>query len=271
MEAAGNEVWTLSRRRTHERALEVDITDIGSVRRGVPVKSIDAIVHLAAHIPQPENTPDLLNCQAANFNSTLNLLEFARDSGIMRFVYISSLSMFDESRDETIHEDTVPSPTTDYSISKLAGEYLCRYYQSSCGMEVPVLRLGTIYGPGMSRSRMIHYFVERCVKHEPFSVYKSNVQINVAHLMDAVNAITAMLSAKPRTYHLATESFSKRGLVLAIRKATNSRSAVTFDSDQPVALRRFAIGEMKSIMPSSTGPFAAFEDRIREYAAAIFE
>lgn len=270
LETTGRNVWSLSRSKATERTFQVDITNAEELTNSINLSKIETIIHVAAHIPQPENKLDLESCQSANFNGTLNLLEFARKKGVQKFIYISSLSMFDNCNYDVIDENTVPSPNTDYSISKLSAEYLCRYYQHTYNMEVTILRLGTIYGLGMNSTRLINYFVEQCINNETFAVYKANTQINISYLKDVLNVVEALISAESGIYHFANESFSKRQLVLAIKKVVNSQSIIEFDTDQDSQLKKFTMSKVEAIINKNSKPFYSFEDGIKEYIKEKF-
>lgn len=270
LESTGRNIWSISRSIATEKTFQVEITNAEELSNTIKLSKIETIIHVAAHIPQPENKLDLESCQSANFNGTMNLLEFARKRGVKKFIYISSLSMFDNCNSDVIDENTVPSPNTDYSISKLSAEYLCRYYEHTYNMEVKILRLGTIYGLGMNSTRLINYFIEQCISNEPFVVYKSNTQINISYLKDVLRVVEALLFAKSGIYHFANESFTKQQIVLAIKKVVNSRSIIEFDTDQDVRLKKFSISKVETIINRNSKPFFSFEDGIKEYIKKKF-
>ena len=142
-------------------ALVATLTDLDAIR---PVfKGADAVVHLAA---DPRHTPDIWwdTLIPDNVVATANVFEAARQGGVRRVVFFSSMhvcGMYENdppwsriaSGDYTgLDPAAVPLVTADmparpdgpYAVSKIFGEALGQYYAEAHGMEVVVVRLGTV-------------------------------------------------------------------------------------------------------------------------------
>ena len=79
-----------------------------------------------------------------NWVTTLNLARAAKDVGLDRFVYISSVrAQIGPSATQIVHEQDEPHPTDHYGRSKLAAELAIR----STGLPFTILRPVAIYGP----------------------------------------------------------------------------------------------------------------------------
>ena len=121
------DVWFLSRSKSEDpKSFQLDFTNPSEITKVLKNHSFDIIIHAAAHIPEPENKKDLGLCQKVNFNGTLHLLQFAVANNIKKFVYLSSISVFDGCSESVIDEKSTPCPDSDYANSKLSAEYLCR-------------------------------------------------------------------------------------------------------------------------------------------------
>lgn len=266
LESKGYDVWILTRKFSdNKKAIVLDITNKLDIEQKINLGKIDAIIHIAAHIPEPENKQDFDLCQEVNFDSTNLLLKYSCDNNIKKFIYISSLSVFDNNEETIIDENTVPNPKSDYSISKLSAEYLCRYYSRNFDIETPILRLGTIYGPGMNKNRMIHFFVEKCLLNEPFDVYKSNIQLNIAYIKDVVKVIENMLNAQSTLYHFTSESFTKKEMIQRIALVTKSKSKIKFTQESDNIVKKFSIQRIKLNINGDDKSFYSFENGIRDY------
>jgi nucleoside-diphosphate-sugar epimerase len=117
----------------------------------------DAIIHAAQsrrYTDFPGGAPDVY---AVNCGSTARLLDFAAQSGVKTFCYISSGSVY-EPYEQSLSEDAALYPTSLNGASKLAAELLTRPYESA--MAISRLRLFFPYGPGQTQ-RMVPGLIER--------------------------------------------------------------------------------------------------------------
>src|SRR5437773_2243632 len=107
----------------------VDLRDSELVRNLFHREKVDAIAHLAARagvrpsIQQPRLYYD------TNVTGTLHLLEAARVTGVERFVFASSSSVYGPSKRIPFSEDEHLTQTlSPYAATKIAGEFLCSTY-----------------------------------------------------------------------------------------------------------------------------------------------
>ena len=114
------------------------------------VREVDAIIHTAS-LHQPHVA---IHSRRAfidtNITGTLNLLEAAIQSGIQRFVYSSTTSLYGEAMAPTekavwVTEELVPRPRDIYDITKIAAEELCRNIARSTGMSILCLRVSRFF------------------------------------------------------------------------------------------------------------------------------
>lgn len=265
-ESKGYDVWYLTRSITNNKnAISIDITNKSDVEHKIKLKQIDAIIHVAAFIPEPENKQELDLCQKVNFDSTNLLLKYSCENDIKKFIYISSLSIFDENKELVIDENTVPNPKSEYSISKLSAEYLCRFYYRNYGIEVPILRLGTVYGRGMNNNRMIPFFIKKCLESEEIEIYKPNIQLNLAYINDVVKVIENLLYANTAIYHFATETLTKKDLVERIVLCTNSNSKINFSKESYPELKMFSIKKIRSVLKQNDLSFYTVNEGLKDY------
>jgi nucleoside-diphosphate-sugar epimerase len=82
-----------------------------------------------------------------NTEGTRNLLEASARSGVQRFVFVSSVAVYGDVRDELVREDHPLSPHDPYSESKILAERWVREYQEKQALQTVILRPCVIYGP----------------------------------------------------------------------------------------------------------------------------
>jgi nucleoside-diphosphate-sugar epimerase len=111
---------------------------------------IDAVVHLAARVHVMHDTaPDpLLEFRRVNVESTEHLARTAAESGVRRFVYVSSIKVNGETTgDGSFTADDRPGYADPYGQSKWEAEQKLEEIASIKGMEWVVIRPPLVYGP----------------------------------------------------------------------------------------------------------------------------
>lgn len=111
----------------------------------------DVIVHLAARVHQMNERQDDAERlhQQANTQGTLALARRARERGVRRFVFVSSVKVNGEGRSQPYRADDLPSPADAYARSKADAEAGLMKIAAQGGMEVVVIRPPLVYGPGV--------------------------------------------------------------------------------------------------------------------------
>jgi UDP-glucose 4-epimerase len=124
-----------------------------------------------------------------NIFATQRLLEAARGGGVSRFVYASSSSIYGDTAERPIREDTRPQPVSPYGVSKLAAEHLCWLYGQSYGVPTVSLRYFTVYGPRQRPDMAFHRFLKAALLGEEIVLYDDGEQTrDFTFIADAVTA-----------------------------------------------------------------------------------
>jgi UDP-glucose 4-epimerase len=131
---------------------EVVVGDIGrSTDWRMALEGCNAVVHLAArvHMMRDDAQDSVALYRETNTEATLNLALQAADAGVKRFVFISTIKVNGEGRDEPYRETDVPAPEDAYAISKWEAEQGLQRIAADTGLEVVILRPPLVYGPGV--------------------------------------------------------------------------------------------------------------------------
>lgn len=136
---AGYRVKALVRqvpKRDFDSSVELVIADLNQTQYATSLRGVAAVVHAAL-------TDNLADEPLA----TSTLFQLSARAGVRKFVHLSSIAVYGNPPGGTITEDTLPIPSSDtYSRTKLAIEEALR--AASEPVEITVLRLGCVYGPG---------------------------------------------------------------------------------------------------------------------------
>lgn len=116
----------------------------GHARKG------DIIFHLASPADVSGSVADPLGDFRVTLGGTLHVLETARRSGSI-VIFPSTASIFDPTNIQPVSENARVRPTSPYSAAKAAAEAYCSAYYRSYGVDARIVRLFSVYGPGMRR------------------------------------------------------------------------------------------------------------------------
>ena len=122
----------------NERFTPLDLTDRDGLR--ALMAGAQAVVHLGG-LSREGPWDEMM---AVNIGGTYNLFEAARQCGVARVIYASSLHATGYYRtDQTLTVETPVRPSNLYGVSKCFGEALARNYYDSFGLQCLALRIGS--------------------------------------------------------------------------------------------------------------------------------
>ena len=133
---------------------EIRVGEVDSdTRWDAYLPGVDAVIHLCArvHIMNDRSVSSLSEFRHVNVGGTLNLARQAAAAGVKRFIFISSIKVNGEQTDpnQPLTENSPPSPTDPYSISKYEAEQGLWEISRETGMDVVIIRPPLVYGPGV--------------------------------------------------------------------------------------------------------------------------
>ena len=121
-----------------------DVRDYTMVRK--LYEGQDAVFHLAADARIQPSIEDPLKAIENNAIGTATALECARKCGVKRFVYSSTSAAYGLKNTPPLSESMPTDCLNAYSVSKVAGEDMCRMYAKLYGMETVSFRYFNVYG-----------------------------------------------------------------------------------------------------------------------------
>jgi UDP-glucose 4-epimerase len=125
--------------------IEGDLLDVAAVEQASA--GCEAVYHQAALASVPRSVERPLDTNAACVTGTLHVLEAARKAGVRRVVYAGSSSVYGNQPKMPKVETDLPNPLSPYAAAKLAGEYYCRAFHETYGLETVVIRYFNVFGP----------------------------------------------------------------------------------------------------------------------------
>ena len=124
---------------------KADICDVSSCREAVA--GVDVVLHQAALGSVPRSIEDPMRTFASNATGFAQLLNASRQTGVRRFVYASSSSVYGDHPALPKLEDRVGRVLSPYAATKAIDELLAEAFSRSYGIQCVGLRYFNVFGP----------------------------------------------------------------------------------------------------------------------------
>src|SRR6202790_1391981 len=217
----------------------LDLRDSGAVRNLFHREKFEAIAHLAARAGV---RPSIQNPQLyydTNVDGTLHLLDAACVTGVERFIFASSSSVYGNSKAVPFSEDRQLIQTlSPYGATKIAGESLCSAYSHLYGMRVVALRYFTVYGPRQRPDLAIHQFTRRIHGGKPIDQFgDGTTRRDYTYIDDIIQGTMAALKYDGPMFDIfnlgENETIQLRDLIAGIENALGEKAKINRLPEQP--------------------------------------
>jgi UDP-glucose 4-epimerase len=119
---------------------EADINDTAAVRDILRLRSIDAVIHMAAYSLVGESMTDPAAYYHNNLTAGLSLLNAMRDCEVKKLIFSSTAAVYGEPEKQSIEETAKLQPTNTYGETKLAFEKALHWFDLAHGLKYASLR-----------------------------------------------------------------------------------------------------------------------------------
>lgn len=182
--------------------------------------NFESVLHLAALadiVPSIENPETYFE---TNVGGTLNVMQFSRERGVNKVIYIASSSCYGIPDNFPTEEIAQVRPMYPYALTKYLGECIALHWGQVYRIPTTSLRFFNIYGPRARTSgtygAVFGVFLAQKLAGLPFTIVGDGTQTrDFTFVTDAVNAIiSAMLSTESGTYNVGSgNTYSINALV----------------------------------------------------------
>ena len=197
----GFETWAVVRKTSSKAYLqderinfiELDFNDEARLTEQLRPHQFDYIVH-AAGVTKCSDEADFYRINTEGTKHLVNAI-LALKMPVVKFVYMSSLSIYGPIRDSYPHLDILlsddPHPNTAYGKSKLMAENYLRTVRKE--LNYTILRPTGVYGP---REKDYFMMVKSIKNHSDFAVGFRHQDITFVYVTDVVQAVFLALEQK---------------------------------------------------------------------------
>ena len=197
------------------------------------------IAHLAARagVRPSIRAPQLY--YDTNVGGTLHLLEAARLTGIERFLFASSSSVYGVSKTVPFSEDLHLTQTiSPYAATKIAGEFLCSTYSHLYRMRIVALRFFTVYGARQRPDLAIHQFTKRIHAGDPIDQFgDGTTRRDYTYIDDIIQGVMAALPYEGPLFDIfnlgESDTIQLKDLIAAIEKTLGRKAKINQLPEQP--------------------------------------
>jgi dTDP-glucose 4,6-dehydratase len=250
--------------------VRADICDKESVDKVFREHAIDAVVHFAAesHVDRSILGPSVF--VQTNVLGTSILLDAARQSGVERFVHVSTDEVYGSLGAAGKFIETTPlHPNSPYSASKASSDLLALAYFHTFHTPVIVTRCSNNYGPYQFPEKLIPLMIANALNDKPLPVYGDGLNVrDWLYVEDHCSALDTVLhkGKEGEIYNIGGNNEKKNIEIvkLILQELEKPESLITFVQDRLGHDRRYAIDASKIKNELGWEPTHTFEIGIRE-------
>jgi UDP-glucuronate 4-epimerase len=217
----------------------VDLRDGASVRNLFHREKFETVAHLAARAGVRPSIQHPQLYYDTNVSGTLHLLDAASVTGVERFVFASSSSVYGISKTVPFSEDQHLTQTlSPYAATKIAGEFLCSTYSHLNQIRVVALRYFTVYGPRQRPDLAIHQFMRRIYAGQPIEQFgDGTTRRDYTYIDDVIQGTMAALRYDGPLFDIfnlgESDTIQLKDLIAAIENALGKNAKVNRMPEQP--------------------------------------
>jgi nucleoside-diphosphate-sugar epimerase len=212
------------------------------------MQGVTDVIHLAciSNDPSFDLNPEL--GKSINLDAFEPLVRIARKSGVNRFIYASSSSVYGVKSEERVTEKLSVEPLTDYSKYKaICEEILFKYYSND--FVCTVLRPATVcgYSPRQRFDLSVNILTNHAINNGSIRVFGGTQFRPNIHIEDMVNAYLLVLNSSSqiinaKVYNVGSENLSINQIAQEVSKHTKVVNIEHEDTDD---LRSYRIDSSK--------------------------
>jgi len=224
-----------------------DIADSGEVENLFARHRFDAVVNFAAETHVDRSILDSAPFVRANVEGTRCLLEIARRYKVSKFVQISTDEVYGSlGATGSFREDTALDPTSPYSASKAAADFLVLAYHKTHGLPALITRCSNNYGPYQFPEKLIPVLVTNAMDDRPLPIYGDGLNVREWIFADEHSraVLMALERGKPGEVYNIGSGHEKTNLEVVreiLRLMSKPDSLIHFVKDRPGHDRRYSI------------------------------
>lgn len=223
----GEHVLDSVRENPYLEQIKGDIRDRLLLERVIP--GCDAVIHLACISNDPSFELDPALGRSINYDSFFDVVDVSKNSGVHRFIYASSSSVYGVKEEENVTEDLPLRPLTDYSKYKaLCEEVLLKKREP--GFAPLILRPATVcgYSPRLRLDLTVNILTNHAVNNKKIMVFGGQQMRPNIHIQDVTDLYVKSLewpddAIDGRVFNAGYENHTVMEIAETVRQAVGEQ------------------------------------------------
>lgn len=213
------------------------------------LSGVQVVIHAAArvHVMNETAIDALTEFRKVNVEGALRLAQRAAESGVKRFIFISSIKVNGESTvsGKPFRADDLPAPADPYGVSKYEAEEALKQLGLDTGMEIVIIRPPLVYGPGVRANFLsMLSWLNKGIPLPLGAIRNRRSLVAVGNLVDLIVICIAHSAAANQTFLVSDgEDLSTTQLLRRLASALGKRSWLLPLPERLLKLAALAFGK----------------------------
>ncbi|HEX8339386.1 MAG TPA: SDR family NAD(P)-dependent oxidoreductase [Tepidisphaeraceae bacterium] len=251
---------------------EIDITSGDEISKLIRLVRPWGILHLAAMAGVRPSIEQPAYYARVNVEGTTHLLQAAVRSGVEKFVFASSSSVYGNATKVPFSEsDEVEEPISPYAATKRAGELICYTFHHLYKLPIASLRFFTVYGPRQRPDLAIHKFTRLISAGQPVPFFgDGSTSRDYTFVEDTVSGIVSAMEKidRYRVYNLGGSSpVSLNDLIAELERAIGKKAVLDKKPGQPGDVERTYADLTRSTTELGYAPKVGLAEGLKKFVA----
>src|SRR5215211_435809 len=242
------------------------------VREVFEAEKPDYVSHHAAQMDVRRSVAQPLVDASINILGSINMLEYAKEFGVKRFIYISTGGAVYGEPEQLPCDETHPiNPICQYGASKHTVEHYLYMYNVNYGLNYTVLRYPNVFGPRQDphgEAGVVAIFTGKMLAEEPVTINGDGEQTrDFVFVGDCARAnyLAVTTDHKPGIYNIGWgRPTSINEIFTNLAKITNYTQPVSYGAAKVGETRHIYLNAVKANRDLSWSPTMSLEDGLRE-------
>ena len=231
---------------------KIDIADAGQVDPAFEV-GFDLVIHFAAesHVDRSIHSPS--EFVRTNVLGTQNLINAARNTGVKRFVHVSTDEVYGSLGPTGRFYETTPlAPSSPYSASKAGSDLMVLAACHTYGFDAVVTRCTNNYGPYQFPEKLIPLFITNALEGKKLPLYGDGLNVRSWLYVDDHCEAVILAAERGRSgevYNIGGDEKSEIPNIAVtktlLQMMNQSENLIEWVKDRPAHDRRYAVDTSK--------------------------